>query len=425
MLVEEYQGLTRTHGHEDGEYEFRRFVSGLRKSDKNPKGLIDTRNGFSLKGLMEACMATRGDPFGENWHQTFPRGMHRYHRGMFESLDAMGASTFSNIAGQLLIDHVRENFELASIEVDALVEKRPNPAQNLGTHKDPWLSRVFEEPPIIGPGQPYPQAHFIEQYITMPAPEKRGETLAIEMEMVYADKTRQAFNRANGIGEKTGLNRAKRFLATITGYNFTMGSNAYNAQQFQYGGTSYNVYATSGLWVNLQSGLTVTTYNDITAVETLFGHMTDLATGDPVDVNIKNRKVLCTFDKYWDLRAAFTATDHLRGSFPTSGDNIQAHFTNPLGMTYEIIPSKLLYNMLTTMAPAGSNMNAANAKQHCWWGDFQAAFAAREVYPLTIIQAPPNNPAEFYQDIAIQTKVSIYDVPVAQGPQNVVHTYAS
>jgi hypothetical protein len=373
---------------------------------------------------MEGCMANPNDPFGENWNRSFAVGMHRYHKGMFESLDAIGASTFSNIGGQLLIDHVRDNYELAVDEARKLVEVRPNPAQNLGTHKDPWLSRVFEEPPIIPPGGTYPQAHFIEQYITLPAPEKRGETLAIEMEMIYADKTRQAFQRANGIGEKTGLNEAKRIIATVTGKTYTLGNYTYSPQTFVYDGTSYSVYATSGLWINEQSGLTVTNYSHVSAVESLFGHMTDLATSDPINVNIKNRKVFCTFDKYWDLRGTFTATDILRGNFASSGDVIQAHYPSPDGdMIYEIVPSKLLYNMLTTHAPAGSNMNAADAKQHCWWGDFQAAFGLREVYPMAIVQAPPLNPAEFYQDIALQTKVSIYNVPFAQGPQQVAHTY--
>jgi hypothetical protein len=419
MLVEEYRGLTRTHGQEEGEYEFRRFVSGLRK-----KGMLN-ENTLSLRGILEGCMASANDPFGELAHSRYPRGMVHYHRGFFESLDAIGASTFSNIGGQLLIDKVRENYELAMQEVEGLVETRPNPAQNLGTHKDPWLSRVFEEPPIVNPGETYPDAHFIEQWMTMPPPEKRGEIIKLEMEMVYADKTKQALQRAGGGGEKLGLNKAKRILATVTGFSFTFGKYSYAAQQFRYNDTAYDVYATSGLWVNEASGVTVTNYSHITTVDSKFAAMTDLATGDPIIVNPRQRKVLCVWDKQWDLRGAMPASDARvnRGAFPTTGDNIQQQYKVPDGLMFDIVPSKLLYLMLTTMLPDGSNISAANALQHLWWGDFLAAFGYREVYPLQVIQAPPNNPGEFYQDIAVQEKVSEFGVAFAQGPQQAVHTY--
>lgn len=418
MLVEEFGGLLRQHGPEDGPYEFRARVSELRK-----RGVLnpDTLN---FRGLLEGCMATPRDPFGERAKDSYVRGMRLANRGMFEAMDAVGASTFADIGGQLLVDHVRDNYELAMKEVDQLgIPNRSNPAQNLGTHKDPWLSRVYEEPQIVNPGQTFPWAHFSEQWATLPAPERRELGIAIEWEMIYADKTKQAFNRAQGVGEKMGLNKAKRILAVVTGLSYTKGQQTYAAQQFNYNGTGYDVYGTSGLWINKKSGLTVTTYDHITSIEELFGHMTDLATGDSIDVAVDNRKVLCVWDKQWDLHGAMLASDVLRGSFPTSGDNIQQHYNSPLKSIYQVVPSKLLYNMLTTHLPGGANLTAAQAKQYLFWGNFAKAFGYREVYPITITQAPPQNPAEFYQSISIQVKTSEYGVPYSENPQEVVQTY--
>lgn len=427
VLLEERRALTSQLGPDRGSYEFRARVSALRK-----RGVLK-EDTISFRALLETCMASKADPFGERCAFTYARGMAKYerdHTAIFEAIDAVGASTFADIGGQLMVDRVRDNYELAMAGIDQLATVRPNPVNNLGPHIDPWLSRVYEEPQIVEPGQPFPWAHFSEQWATLPAPEKRTFGLALEMEMIMADKTRQAMLRANGVGEKMGLNKAKRLLATMTGMTFTMGNNVYSPHEFEYNGTSYALYNTSGLWVNQVSGLVVTNYNNVTTIEQLFGHMTDLATGDPIEDNLTQRIVLCTWDKQWDLYGAFTATDNLRGAFPTSGDNIQGHFPSPLPKTnslYKIVPSKLLYNMLVTgspTAPTGTgNLSSSQAKDYLIWGDLPKAFGYREVYPITIIQAPPQNPAEFYQDIALQVKCTEYGVPFVDQPQSVAMSY--
>ncbi len=88
---------------------------------------------------------------------------------------------------------------------------------------------------------------------------------------------------------------------------------------------------------------------------------------------------------------------------------------------YPIIKSPILWHLWTDSAASGGQAVAAStAKEYVWMGHFKKAFIYREAMPFTTAQAPPGNPAEFNQDIAIQVKAMEWGVAGVQAPQEVV-----
>ena len=96
---------------------------------------------------------------------------------------------------------------------------------------------------------------------------------------------------------------------------------------------------------------------------------------------------------------------------------------------YPLVKSAILYHLLTDAAsgipqdPGGLGLTAAQAKEYVFIGHFKKAFVYREAMPFTTAQAPPGNPAEFNQDIAVQVKAMEWGVAGTQDPRQVVMSY--
>lgn len=407
-LCEQYYGLVESHGPERGQDELRKLVHFMRKN-----GQIREHD-ISLRALAEGIL-------GENFQQKLMRHAAGAYRGVFESQTAIDVSAFSNITGQLYVDRVLENYKNPAFIANTLVTTIGVTNGNLGTHREPWLSRVLDEPSAIQPGGLYPMTSFKEQYIDLPAVGKFGEQIGITLEMIVSDLTRQANTAADDLGRKMGQFEERIGLVTICGLNVTKYG---NGNTWKYMGTGYNTYQAS-LYDNVISGATVTDYSGIANMELKFTKMVDLASGDPIDVPIENRKVLCVPDKEWELRKVFNATDVLTGAFPTTGagTNFQTHSPNPLTGQYPMVPSTYLYHLLTDAAPNGLGLTAAQAKEHLWYGALSQAFVKREVEPAQVFQAPPMNEAEFNQDIMLRVKTRNWFSYGVEKPQLAVKSY--
>jgi hypothetical protein len=406
-LREEFAGAVRQKGLVEGQKEFRRNVSCFNKKHGG--------NWFSLKGLAEATM-------GENWPDRLKAGSAQlmHGAGLLEgSVAAVDVSAFSNITGQLLIDRIRDNYEAPQFIGDRLMEIAPVVGGNLGTHREPWLSRVKDDPGLLNPQQEYPETVFAEQYIDLPAVEKRGLRCSVSLEMITADKTKQAMARAEDVGFRLRYNREERQLKVVSGI----------VNNFKYMGTGYNTYNTSGLWINKQSGVVITDYRGIATAELLFSNMTDLVTGKAILIDPSKMMILCIPSKLPELKIALHAARTRSGQYPTSGaaTNALADYEGvPLinDVDYPIVASVILNHLLTdTVASGGQAITATNAKEYIFMGNFQKAFVYREVMPFTTAQAPPGNPFEFLQDVVVQVKAMEWGVAGVQGPQQIVWTY--
>ena len=353
-----------------------------------------TAGDFSLRRMAEAFM-------GHNWTSVLENRLGRVQ----ESTEAVSASLFTAITGQLLVNEIKEKFKLASFIGDSLATTIPVTNGNLGTQKVPYLSDVRDIGERLEEGEPYPQTQFAGQYITYPGVEKHGRICAVTMEAIYSDLTTQILDSARSVGTYLALTKEYKILQVILGVT----------NNHSWNGTSYNTYLTTGAWINKLTSFSLTDWTSINSLEQLFVNMVDPVTGYPILVEPKQMLVMPAL-KY-QARSVINATEVRRNNpgYATSGAPIQNVSDNPLDRDYQIMTSPHALKALTD-----SGVSASNANTRVYLGDFQKAFVWREAKPLTVVEAPPLNPLEFNQDIALAVKASWMGVAGVRDPRYVV-----
>jgi len=371
------------------------------------KGDIHTSN-ISLRGLAEGII-------GEQWAET----MHRYNgpdRVFMESTEAVDASNFAAITGQILITTVKEKYKLASFIGDSLVQNIPC-GQNLSQELIPWLSDTTSESDTVQQGMPYAQTQFTGNYTKLPAVEKVGRICAITAEMIYADKTSQALASAESVGQYCGLAKEERILKTVMGIsgNYIYGT----AQGSEFSLNTYSATAQSGPtygFINQVDSYALSNWASINTLEQLFYQMKDPNTGKPVEIFGPGMQMLVMpFQKYAASRILNPATVTKNGPYATTGDVEQLESPNPLDTNYGLLTSAHARALLIA-----SGVSASTADKYVWLGNFKKAFVWREAKPLEVVQAPANNWAEFSQDIAVAIKASWWGAAGVMDPRFVV-----
>lgn len=351
---------------------------------------------LSIRRLAEAFC-------GENWAET----LGRYNRTgrVTESTEAVDPSGFAAITGQLLVNEIREKYQLASMVADRLAKTIPVTNGNLGTQIVPYLSDVSDDGEVVQPGMPYPQTKFSGQYITHPAIVKKGRICAVTMETIYQDLTGQVLDSARSVGTRLALAREEDILKVVLGIT--------NPHSFN--GSAYNTYQTSTPWINTVSSFSLTDWTGINTLEQLFTKMKDPVTGKPIQIEPKQIFVMPA-QKY-SVRRIINATEVESGNYATSGNPSRTVSNNPLDKNYEILTSAHAFNLLTDSTIG--NVSESNANLRVYLGDFQRAFVWREAQPLKVVEAPPLNPADFNQDLALSVKASWMGVAGVSEPRAV------
>lgn len=374
---------------------------------------------FSLKEAAIAFM-------GEQWDQElakFRAVMHDPHAVMrlreSSSVDGVDASSFAAITGQLLIDRVREKYQFATQVGNQIFETAPITNGNLGTQREPWLSRVQDFPERVQPGMPYPTTQYVQQYVDYPGPEKYGQICYVTMEHIYSDLTGQVYESADSVGDLTGMWEEYKKLAVFLGM----------VNNHSWNGTTYNTYLTSGAWANALTNFTLTDYRSINTLEQLFVGMTDPVTGIPIKISPKNFFVMPT--------ARYTAKRILNATMTRSGNEasdtgVLFEAGNPLDTDYSLLTSvnarNLAINGLTNNGIAEASAavsNAAQADSMVLIGDFKKAFRWRQAKPPQFSQMPPNSTPEFTQDVILGVKSMVWGVACVKDPRFVVRAYNS
>lgn len=347
---------------------------------------------FSIRRMAETFI-------GRGWQEVLENRMSRVQ----ESSEAVSASLFTAITGQLLVNEIKEKYQLASFIGDSLATTIPVTNGNLGVQKVPYLSDVRDIGEKLEEGEPYPQTQFAGQYITYPGVEKHGRICAVSMEAIYSDLTTQILDSARSVGTYLGLTREYKILQVILGVT----------NNHSWNGTAYNTYLTTGAWVNTLATYSLTDWTSINSLEQLFVNMVDPVTGYPILIEPKQMLVMPAL-KY-QARSIVNATEVQRGNYATSGEPVRTLAANPLDRDYQILTSPHALKALTD-----SGVTAANANGRVYLGDFKKAFVWREAKPLTVVEAPPLNPLEFNQDIALAVKASWMGVAGVRDPRYVV-----
>lgn len=377
------------------------FSESIAKGDINPRGI-------SLRGLAEGII-------GDDWADQLNR-FNGPDRVFMEATEAVDASNFAAITGQILITTVHEKYKLASFIGDQLVSSIPA-GQNLSSEIIPWLSDISPSPETVQPGMPYPQTQFSGNYVRIPAIEKVGRICAITAEMIYSDKTAQALASAESVGTYCGLVREERILNTVLGLtnNYVYGTAAGAESTLN----TYSTTAQSGMtygFINKVGSYALSNWASINTLEQLFYQMKDPNTGKPIDIFGPGMQMLVMpFQKYSASRILNPATTTKNGPYATSGDVEQLESPNPLDNNYGILTSAHARNLLVT-----SGISATNADKYVYLGNFKKAFVWREAKPMEVVQAPANNWAEFNQDIAVAIKASWWGSAGVMDPRYVV-----
>lgn len=330
-----------------------------------------------------------------------------------ESVDAVDASGFSAITGQLLIDTIREKYRLATYVGDQIFTTVKIGNGNLGPQREPYLSDTTDDPAkVLSQGQPYPATAFVGQYVDYPAPEKYGRICRLTFEMVYSDLTGQAIDSATSVGRRVGLWVEKMRLKVAFGL----------VNNHSWNGTSYNTYQTASPWINKLTDFTLSSWRDMNRVEQLFAEMLDPVLGEPIELD--GYQALVMPFNYYNAKRILNATMTRSGNEASDTGNL-VEADNPLE-NYTLFKSKHARKLLTdTAANGGGALTAPVTNSVCLFGDLKRAFVWREVFPQQAVQAPPNSPEEFNQDVVVQVKSNVYGVAGVRDPRFAVYAYNS
>lgn len=413
-----------------GQEDTLKLVEGAVKSGKI------RRDEFSLRDLAENIIGPGWDIKLQRYAanpMTSPCANPMAFRGS-ENADAVDASTFASITGNQLIDTVKEKYKSPAFIGQSLVSTIPVANGNLDTQKEPWLSDVTTaadlldtddlDEDVVEPGMPFNRTKFSPNYHVLQRPKKRSVGIDVTFEMIYADRTRQAYDSAASVGKRLGRSKEYRILKVVLGCtrNFVA----------SFGGAAEATYSTyiedaSGLWSNHIDSRELLSWADLNAVEQKFNEMRDPVTGEPIDIEADTLLVMPA--KYHTARHIVHATG-IRvgpGGSTTSGDGTAStvNYSSSDLKQYNIVTSKYAYKLIAANCKlfkedsSSATITAAQAANVWYVGNFPKAFYYREVYPLRVIPAPNMNPAEYDRDIVLSLKAMEFGVAGVRDPRHV------
>jgi hypothetical protein len=328
-----------------------------------------------------------------------------------ESVDAVDASGFSAITGQLFVDEVKDKFKLATYVTDQMFRTIKVTNGNLGTQIVPYLSDTLDDPGIVQQQQPYPGTQFQGQYITLAAPEKYGRICRVTFEMIYADLTKQAMDSASSVGKRVGLWIEKKRLRVALGLD----------NNHVWNGTSYNTYQASAPWINTLSDFSLVNWTSLQRLELLFAQMLDPILNEPIDIDGAGLLVMPKLR--YTAKRILNATEVRSGNEASDAGNLTVS-GNPLDAGYTLMSSKHARRQLRTYG-SGTYTTDPIADSLVLCGDFKRAFYWREVFPPQVVQAPPQAPEEFNQDVVLQVKANVFGVAGVWDPRYSILAYNS
>jgi len=299
--------------------------------------------------------------------------------------------------------------EFIADKITKLIPSKTNGGKIIG------LGRIGDKAEAMAPGQPHPRAQFLERYITWPAATKFGLAVEVTKEAAFFDLTGSILQQAESVGKEIALRKERRVFAMVIGIS----QNPYN-----YGGTAYNTYLTSGNWVNTQSN-PLADWTSINQAWYLASRMTDQEAGQRISVKLD--AILCTpflVPTVDYIRRATQIEPLTSGSTTTANSgqrtfapNVTDYYGTPLS-NYKVFASTILEQALTD--PLDGNLSASNARQYWWAFEQQGAFAYAENWPFTSTEAPINDYVMRDSDLVLAVFGNERGVPFVYEPRKVI-----
>jgi hypothetical protein len=346
---------------------------------------IGDPNFLSFRGLAEGML-------GDQWGKILSRHSQGVYR-LQESAEAVDASSFANITGQLLIRLLMKAYESPAFIADSLVTVIPEPMSEaiLGELKVPDITGPLQGPSQVQPGMPYPRVQVKEDWITLPAIEKWGYLLQITLEALAQDRTGRIADSATKLGTRLRIDREERILAVVLGL----------VNNFKWQDVAYNTYGTTGNWINKKTGVTVAakTWELLNAQNQLFVQMMDPWTNKPVLIDYSKMKILCMPESVGSFNMVVNATTVNTGQISSAPATQMVGATNYFMPSGGVVTSPYARNLLIQ-----AGVNAANTADTWYLGQFQDAFCYRQWIAPEAFTAPPMNNDEFERDVLFNLK---------------------
>ncbi len=343
---------------------------------------------FSLRDLAETLI-----PDGAAWVRRLdPRQTNGV--ALLEAGNGVDVTAFMNIAGQMVYRQILSAYEHESFVLSRMVSTI---STRMDGEKIPGVTGLKEQDAPIGPGMPYPNLGFGEDYIETPPTEKRGFIVPITREAIFFDRTHLVLQRASEVGELLALNKEKRLADLVIG----------ETNNYKWNGINHDTYQTTTPWSNIVSSNPLEDWTNVDAVEQAFANMLDPTTGEPVI--LRGTQVLVMPAQRHAAHRVFNAQtlDYTAAGTTTT-------VANPLGH-YQIAESRVAYRRLLA-----AGVSAENAGKTWFVGDFKRAFAYMENWPITVTQAAANSEADFTQDIVVRFKASERGAAAVLNPRYVI-----
>lgn len=358
--------------------------------------------------LRELAQSLIGDDWSDHLRTYARRGAENPY-DLKESVDAVDSSAFTAITGQLLVDAVKEKYELATKVTDAMFRTLPVTNGNLGTHVVPYLSDTVDDPASVQQGQVYPATSFQGQYVTLAAPEKFGRVCNVTFEAIFSDLTGQILDSAASVGKRVGLWVEKKRLRIALGLD----------NNYVFNGSALNTYLTSGAYINSLTNFALTDWTSIDTLEQLFNGMLDPVLNEPID--IEGAQLLTMPKLKYTAKRILNATEVRHGDHDATNAVVTVS-NSPLDGGYSLMASKHARRQLRTYGASTFDTDA-KADSLVLFGDFKKAFYWRQVFPMQTVQAPPQNPMEYLQDVVYSVKANVFGVAGVWDPRYVIRAY--
>lgn len=247
---------------------------------------------------------------------------------------------FSSIAGLI------EAKALDSYNKPEFIADRVCPAQasTLRSETAIGMGRVGDQAQLMVPGESIPLVGMSERWIKTPDTQKRALGVAVTKEAVFFDLTGDVLNKAATVGDELALNKEKRVLRHLVGID----------NSYQYCGTSYNTYLTSGNWINKVNPLSLTDWTNLETARLYFSRMTDQESSE---------RIVVTPDTLVVTDGKKTTADHilnaeLHDTYTQSAAQMRRVANQERGR-YELISSPILEQIIVA-----SGVSAANALEY-------------------------------------------------------------
>lgn len=350
---------------------------------------------------------------GENWVQNLrPDGTgDDWARDPVLAAEAEGASgaispgNLPNVSAYLgtitglLEAKILEAYQKPEYIADQLVQVIPT---KLRQDKLIGTGRIGDKRSRMTPGEAHPRVQFQERYVTTPETQYDGLAIDVTTHAVFFDQTNQVLERAETVGDELALGKEFECIDAVLGV-----TNAYN-----YNGTAYNTYMTSGNWINDQQ-CNLVDWTDLDLCRQLFSRMTDQETGNRI--TIVPDTILVSPAKFETANQIIQATTYQQR---TNSSAEVREGRNREQARYTVLSSPYVDQRCTDAD--GLNLSQANANEYWWMMQRAKAFAYMENWGITTRRASPSDYTMLDHNLVLSVFANMMGVVTGREPRYVI-----